>query len=105
MNTTVKFKRLLDKMEGVSDNGAWVRQGIVTVQISDGPSAKTMVFNFSSQRMIEEIGKLKDGDIIEVYFQPESREYTKQDGTKAWITDLRAYGMKVWTTPPPATQQ
>lgn len=97
MITLVIFERLLEKREGENANGPWVRQPVLATTIGENPHK--IVFTFNSAKIIETLGIMKTGDLCEVMFEPESREITKTDGTAAWVTDLRAWGMKRYATP------
>ena len=92
MKATVVFKALLERREGESANGPWVRQPIVTKTMGENP--KDVVFTFNGDKISETLQALRPGEVLEVHFEPESREYTKGDGTKAWVTDLRAWGVQ-----------
>lgn len=92
MKATVVFKALLEKREGENENGAWVRQSILTTTL--GENQKHVVFTFSGNKISETLESCQPGEVVEVQFEPESREYTRGDGQRGWVTDLRAWALQ-----------
>ena len=90
MKITGKIYTICAKMVGQTDNGTWVRQTIVIKTLTDYPV--TVALDMLGETNTKRIEKLKEGDIVTVHFQPESRFYNDK-----WFTNLRAYNIDTYT--------
>ena len=82
MRLIAKFVKSLDKVEGETDRGAWVRGGMVVRTIGDNERLVALTtFGEDKTKLTQ---SFKTDDIVEVNFVPESREFGEK-----WFTDLR----------------
>lgn len=87
MRLIAKFVKALPTMEGESDNGAWVRGGMVVRTIDD--NERLVALTSFGEAKTALCGQFNTDDIVEVNFMPESREFGEK-----WYTDLRLLGCK-----------
>lgn len=87
MRLIAKFVKTLDKVEGESANGAWVRGGMVVRTIGD--NERLVALTSFGEDKTALCGQFNTDDIVEVNFVPESREFGEK-----WFTDLRLLGCK-----------
>lgn len=83
-----KFVKALDVTSGESVRGIWCRGGMVVRTIGD--YEQLVAFTAFGEERCDRCHKFMTDDIIEVNFQPESREF----GGK-WFTDLRMISVQL----------
>lgn len=88
MRLIAKFVGNLDVISGETDRGSWCRGGMVVRTLDD--REQLVAFTAFGEEKCKMCGALKDGDIVQVSFVPESREY----GDK-WFTDLRMISVQL----------
>lgn len=86
-----KFIKTLQRVEGETERGPWVRGGFVIETFGEYP--KKMAFTTFGEDKVKMADGLTEGQPVEVYFNPESREW----GDK-WFTDLKASSVKPMAT-------
>lgn len=91
-----KFIKTLQKVEGETERGPWVRGGFVIETFGDYP--RKIAFSLFGEDRVKMTDSLTEGQPVEVYFNPESREY----GDK-WYTDLKATNVRPMSSAAPAT--
>lgn len=77
--------RVLPVQEGVSKAGNAWRKGAFVIE-TDGQYSRTVCFNIWNNR-IDDFA-VKEGDLVDVRFDVESREYMER-----WYTDVTAYSI------------
>ena len=77
--------RILPVQEGVSKAGNAWRKGAFVIE-TDGQYPRTVCFNIWNNR-IDDFA-VKEGDLVDVRFDVESREYMER-----WYTDVTAYSV------------
>lgn len=82
-----KFINALQKVEGETERGSWVRGGFVIETFGDYP--RKIAFSLFGEDRVKMTDGLTEGQPVEVYFNPESREW----GDK-WFTDLKATNVR-----------
>lgn len=87
MRLIAKFVKTLDKVEGETDRGAWVRGGMVVRTIGD--NERLVALTSFGEDKTALCGQFNTDDIVEVGFVPESREFNGK-----WFTDLRLISCK-----------
>ena len=85
MKLIAKFVKTLDRQEGMTDRGSWVRGGMVVRTIGD--NERLVAITAYGEDKVTQCGQFRVDDIIEVRFVPESREFNDK-----WFTDLRLLG-------------
>lgn len=85
MKLIAKFVKSLDKQEGMTDRGPWVRGGMVVRTIGD--NERLVAVTAYGEDKAAQCGQFRVDDILEVRFVPESREFNGK-----WFTDLRLLG-------------
>lgn len=88
MENTGKIYKVLDPVSGESENGFWTRRGLV---MQPGGTQKKVCVEFSGEDWSEKLGNLKEGDMVTVFFSPESNEHGGR-----WYTRLKGYAMSVY---------
>jgi len=78
-----KVFKILAPVTGEGANGAWKKQDFVIETGDQYP--KKVCFNCWGDKT-SMIDSLKDGELVKVSFDPQSREYNER-----WFTDLRAW--------------
>ena len=91
-----KFIKALQKVEGETERGPWVRGGFVIESFGEYP--RKVAFTLFGEDKVKMTDGLKEGQPVDVYFQPESREW----GDK-WFTDLKATNVRPMSAAAPAT--
>ena len=91
-----KFIKALQKVEGETERGPWVRGGFVIETFGEYP--RKVAFSLFGEDKVILTNNLKEGQPVEVYFNPESREW----GDK-WFTDLKATNVRPMSAAAPAT--
>ena len=91
-----KFIKALQKVEGESEKGYWCRGGFVIETFGDYP--RKIAFSLFGEDRVKMTDGLTEGQPVEVYFNPESREW----GDK-WFTDLKATNVRPMSSAAPAT--
>jgi hypothetical protein len=84
MDINGKIIKLLDKQTGQGKNGTWEKQEYVLE--TEGQFPKKVCFNLWGDRIAK--FSLKEGDIVTVSFDLESREFNNR-----WYTDVRAWNV------------
>lgn len=87
MRLIAKFVKTLDKVEGETDRGAWVRGGMVVRTIGD--NERLVALTSFGEDKTALCSQFNTDDIVEIGFVPESREF----GGK-WFTGLRLLSCK-----------
>ena len=92
-----RLSRVLPAQTGQGRNGEWKKQGFV-IDL-EGTYPKKVCFQVWGDKV--NVGSLIVGDMINVFFDPESREFNEK-----WYTDLTAWkvetaGESQQATPPP----
>lgn len=88
MRLIAKFVKALDVTSGESERGTWCRGGMVVRTIDD--REQLVAFTAFGEDRSERCREFKTDDIVQVIFQPESREF----GDK-WFTDLRMISVQL----------
>lgn len=88
MEITGTIYKVLDPVSGESDNGFWMRRGVVLQPVN---TQKKVCIEFSGEDWSERLGNLKEGDMVKVNFAPESNEFEGK-----WYTRLKGYAMRVY---------
>lgn len=83
MELTGKLERVLDPETGQGKNGMWKKQLFVVETLGNFP--KKVAFQAWGDKA-DALGNFRTGDIVKVYFDPESREFNGK-----FYTDLRAW--------------
>jgi hypothetical protein len=78
---TGRIVKFLPKQEGDSTRGHWVKAGFV-IEYGDEYPKKAAFGLFGEERM-QQCKGLKEGDLVQVSYNPESREYNER-----WYTEL-----------------
>lgn len=82
MDITAKLVQVLPVQEGEGKNGHWKRNTIIVE--TDGQYPKKVCINFFGDRI--DISQFKEGEMLTVSFDLESREFNGR-----WYTDVRAW--------------
>lgn len=94
---TLKIK--LDVQSGSSARGEWQKQEFVVETQDQYP--RQVCFNVWGADKVSDLNSYKEGDVIKVSFNVESREFKER-----WYTDLRAWRIeKVADSGSPSNQQ
>ncbi len=86
MELTAKLIQVLPPQTGMGKNGEWKRQNIILE--TDGMYPKKVCVTIWGNKADESI--LKEGNLLNVSFDVESREYNSN-----WYTDLRAWKVEL----------
>ena len=86
MQLTAKLTELLPIQTGIGKNGEWKRQDII-VEI-DSQYPKKVCISIWGDKINE--GQLQIGNILQIDFDIESREYNSK-----WYTDIKAWKIEV----------
>lgn len=70
---------------GQSAKGAWTKR-VFVVDVQDGDYVKKLAFDVMQEKPLENLGKLAEGEQVEVKFNIDCREH---NGT--WYTNLKAW--------------
>lgn len=90
MEITGKLIQLLPNVEGESARGHWVRGGFVIETGDDYP--RKVAFTAFGEERIAMVQNVPMGSMVQVSFNPESREFNEK-----WYTDLRATRIQPFT--------
>lgn len=82
MRLIAKFVKALDVVSGETERGIWCRGGMVVRTLDD--REQLVAFTAFGEEKCQACSALKADDIVQVSFQPESREFGEK-----WFTDLR----------------
>ena len=82
-----KFINALQKVEGETERGSWVRGGFVIETFGDYP--RKIAFSLFGEDRVKMTDGLTEGQPVEVYFNPERREWGD-----TWFTDLKATNVR-----------
>lgn len=88
METTGKVKVITPEVSGEGANGVWVRRGVVLQPVN---SEKSIHFEFNGEDWSKRLGELKEGRMVTVRWDAESREFEGK-----WFTRLHGYGLQEW---------
>lgn len=88
MRLIAKFVKALDVVSGETERGTWCRGGMVVRTIDD--REQLVAFTAFGEEKCNICAQLHTDDVIQVTFQPESREF----GDK-WFTDLRLLAVQL----------
>lgn len=88
METTGKVKAVTPEVSGENANGVWVRRGIVVLPTN---SEKYLYFEFNGEDWSKRLSELKEGQMVTVRWDCESREFENK-----WYTRLHGYGLQVY---------
>lgn len=91
MELTGKLEKILDPETGEGRNGSWKKQLFVVETLGNYP--KKVAFAAWGDKA-DALGSLTVGQMVKVFFDPESREYNGKYYTdlKAWRIDLEGAG-------------
>lgn len=82
MELTAKISQILPPVTGMGKNGEWKKQNIILE--TDGMYPKKVCITIWGDKISDAL--LKEGNVVTVSFDAESREYNGN-----WYTDLRAW--------------
>ena len=88
MRLIAKFVKALDVVSGETERGQWCRGGMVVRTIDD--REQLVAFTAFGDVKCEACYAFKTDDIVQVTFQPESREFGEK-----WFTDLRLISVQL----------
>lgn len=83
-----KIVKVLPQVEGENSRGRWVRGGFVIEYGDEYP--RTAAFTVYGQDMVDKLSLFYPGILVQVNYQPESREYNDR-----WYTELRCFRFDV----------
>ena len=86
MQITAKLIQLLPIQTGTAKNGEWKKQDIIVE--TDGQYPKKICISIWGDRINE--GQLQIGNLLQIDFDIESREYNSK-----WYTDIKAWKIEV----------
>ena len=89
MQLTAKLTQLLPIQTGTSKNGEWKKQDIIVE--TDGQYPKKVCVSIWGDKINE--GQLQIGNILQIDFDIESREYNSK-----WYTDIKAWKIEMAVT-------
>lgn len=88
MRLIAKFVKALDVVSGETERGAWCRGGMVVRTIDD--REQLVAFTAFGDEKCKVCSTFLVDDIVQVTFQPESREFGEK-----WFTDLRLISVQL----------
>lgn len=88
MRLIAKFVKALDVVSGETERGTWCRGGMVVRTLDD--REQLVAFTAFGEEKCKACSALKIDDIVQVSFQPESREFGEK-----WFTDLRLISVQL----------
>jgi len=88
MRLIAKFVKALDVISGETERGQWCRGGMVVRTLDD--REQLVAFTAFGEEKCKACSALKIDDIVQVSFQPESREFGEK-----WFTDLRLISVQL----------
>ena len=88
MQLTAKLTQLLPIQTGSGKNGVWKKQDIIVE--TDGQYPKKVCISIWGDKINE--GQLQIGNLLQIDFDIESREYNSK-----WYTDIKAWQIEVET--------
>ena len=91
MRLIAKFVKALDVVSGETERGTWCRGGMVVRTVDD--REQLVAFTAFGEEKCEVCRRLNTDDIVQVSFQPESREFGEK-----WFTDLRLISVQLMGT-------
>ena len=86
MQLTAKLTQLLPIQTGTGKNGEWKKQDIIVE--TDGQYSKKVCISIWGDKINE--GQLQIGNLLQIDFDIESREYNSK-----WYTDIKAWKIEV----------
>ncbi len=86
MQLTAKLTQLLPIQTGTGKNGEWKKQDIIVE--TDGQYSKKVCISIWGDKINE--GQLQIGNLLQIDFDIESREYNIK-----WYTDIKAWKIEV----------
>lgn len=86
MQLTAKLSQLLPIQAGTSKNGDWKKQDIIVE--TDGQYPKKVCISIWGDKINE--GQLQIGNLLQIDFDIESREYNNK-----WYTDIKAWKIEL----------
>ena len=89
MQLTAKLTQLLPIQTGTGKNGEWKKQDIIVE--TDGQYPKKVCVSIWGDKINE--GQLQIGNLLEINFDIESREYNSK-----WNTDIKAWKIEMACT-------
>lgn len=98
MRLIAKFVKALDVVSGETDRGSWCRGGMVVRTVDD--REQLVAFTAFGEEKCKMCSAIPTDSIVQVTFQPESREF----GDK-WYTDLRMLNVQMIGVAAPIQQQ
>lgn len=88
MRLIAKFVKALDVISGETERGQWCRGGMVVRTLDD--REQLVAFTAFGEEKCKACSALKIDDVVQVSFQPESREFGEK-----WFTDLRLISVQL----------
>jgi len=86
MQLTAKLTQLLPIQTGIGKNGEWKKQDIIVE--TDGQYPKKVCVSIWGDKINE--GQLQIGNLLQIDFDIESREYNNK-----WYTDIKAWKIEL----------
>jgi hypothetical protein len=86
MQLTAKLSQLLPIQTGTGNNGDWKKQDIIVE--TDGQYPKKVCISIWGDKIKD--GQLQIGNLLQIDFDIESREYNER-----WYTDLKAWKISI----------
>ena len=86
MQLTAKLSQLLPIQTGIGKNGEWKKQDIIVE--TDGQYPKKVCISIWGDKINE--GQLQIGNLLQIDFDIESREYNNK-----WYTDIKAWKIEL----------
>lgn len=88
MRLIARFVKALDVISGETERGQWCRGGMVVRTLDD--REQLVAFTAFGEEKCKACNDIKVDDIVQVSFQPESREFGEK-----WFTDLRLMSVQL----------
>lgn len=86
-----KVHKVLAPVEGVSQNGAWIRRTLVIQALE---SERFLAIDFGTEDWSKKLDFLKPGMLVEVRCEPESRPSTTDESK--WFTSIKGWGLETF---------
>ena len=90
----VKIKRIYEKREGQSERGNWCYQDVQVVENTDERYPNEFLVTVGSNE-VEQLAKLKEGDIIKIGLSFFVRSYTTREQKEYQSQAITGWGIEV----------
>lgn len=84
-----KVHKVLDPVEGVTQNGSWIRRTLVLQPLE---MERYVAVDFGTKEWSDSLSMLTPGTLVEVQCAPESRPSTTDESK--WFTTIKGWGLK-----------